>query len=460
MTRIDRDVPRSVVSDIGWPAVPEVNAAALLALQYQLAQSQWWPPEVLQAHQRGQLTQLLAHALSSVSAYAQRWREAGIAPTVPALLEAWNDLPILQRRELRAAGDMFRSRRVPREHGALTKVQTSGSTGTPITAYGTQVTAVFWSAFTLREHLWQGRDLSGRFAAIRPEGSLEPGRGRRRSGWGPATDTVYRCGDSFLLSSRTDIPTQADWLREVDPHYLLSLPSNLIALARHCRDHGDVMPALREVRSYGEVVSDELRDICRAVWNVPVKDMYSAQEIGYMALQCPQHTHYHVMGEGVLLEVLDAAGRACAPGEVGRVVVTNLHNFALPLIRYEVGDRVILGEACSCGRGLPVIQRVLGRHRNMLTLPDGRKAYPSFPAEIWSDVAPIQQLQLLQKTPTRIVAKLVVTRALRDDEASGFVRRLRERFGHPFVIDLQYVDHIARSACGKYEDFISEIAEE
>lgn len=459
MTRIDREIPRSAVSGLDWPAVPDAHAAGMLALQQQLAQSQWWPPEILHARQRMQLTQLIEHALATIPAYAARWRSAGLPLQATALLEAWQEIPILERSELRAAGAAFVSQRVPPEHGALTKVQTSGSTGTPITGYGTRVTALFWRAFTLREHLWQRRDLAGRFAAIRPEGSLEPGRGRRIAGWGPATDAVYRCGDSFMLSSRTDVPTQAAWLSEVDPHYLLSLPSNLIALARHCREHAIALPALREVRSYGEVAGDELRRICREVWEAPVKDMYSAQEVGYMALQCPDHAHYHVMSEGVLLEVLDDAGRACAPGEVGRVVVTTLHNFAMPLIRYEVGDRAELGAPCPCGRGLPVIKRVLGRHRNMLTLPNGSQAYPSFPAEIWDDIAPIRQLQLAQTSRTRIEARLVAARHLTPLEAETFMRRLQARFGHPFDIVLRYLESIPRASSGKYEDFISEIVD-
>lgn len=456
---IDQEIPRSAVTGLDWPALPDVRAAGMLALQQQLQQSQWWPPEVLHRQQQAQLSQLLAHAAATVPAYAQRWRAAGVARDVPALLEAWQDLPVVTRSDLRAAGETYLSARPPREHGSLSKVQTSGSTGTPITAYGTGITRFFWRAFTLRDHLWQRRELAGRFAAIRPEGSLQPGHGRRAAGWGPATDAVYRCGDSFMLNSRTDIGAQAAWLRTADPHYLLSLPSNLIALARHCREHTITLPALREVRSYGEVAGDELRAVCRSVWNVAVKDMYSAQEIGYMALQCPQHEHYHVMSEGVVLEVLDAAGRACPPGQPGRVVVTSLHNFAMPLIRYEVGDHAVLDGPCACGRGLPVIRRVLGRHRNMLTLPDGRQAYPSFPAEIWADIAPIRQLQLVQTARDRIRARLAATRTLSDAEAAAFVQRLQERFGYPFVIELEYRDHIPRSAGGKYEDFVSEIAD-
>ena len=110
-------------------------------------------------------------------------------------------------------------------------------------------------------------------------------------------------------------------------------------------------------------------------WGVPLSDMYSGREVGYLALQCPQHDHYHVMSEGNFLEVLGDDGRPCQPGETGRVVVTTLHNYVMPLIRYEIGDFAEVGEPCPCGRGLPVLTRILGRQQNMLTLPTGESRW-------------------------------------------------------------------------------------
>jgi phenylacetate-CoA ligase len=94
-------------------------------------------------------------------------------------------------------------------------------------------------------------------------------------------------------------------------------------------------------------------------WGVPVIFIYSRAEIGVMALQCPQNDHLHVQSENVRLEVLDDDNMPCQPGETGRVVVTPLHNYQTPLVRYEIGDYAEVGEACSCGRGLPVLIRIL-----------------------------------------------------------------------------------------------------
>ena len=93
-----------------------------------------------------------------------------------------------------------------------------------------------------------------------------------------------------------------------------------------------------------------------------VVDIYSCTEAGYLAFSCPEQGNLHVQAESVIVEVLDRAGKPCAPGEEGEVVVTPLLNFAMPLIRYAVGDRAVVGEPCACGRGLPTLKTV-GRSR-------------------------------------------------------------------------------------------------
>lgn len=455
--RVRPPIPKSAVPGIHWPALPDPNASAMLAVQYQLNQSQWLPENILQERQSIQLRAILAHAFDSVPHYKEHFIAAGLASVQPFSLEIWRDIPFLSRSEIQVAGDNLISNNIPQGHTKLGKTMTSGSTGKPITAYTTDITRFFWQVFTLREHLWQKRNFNAKFAAIRPEGKLEPGKGTSMPGWGPATDVAYKTGPSVILNSRTDIATQAKWLQKEDPAYFLSLPSNIITLARYCDEHKITIPGINEIRTYGEICSTEVRDVCKTVWNAPVKDMYSAQEVGYIALQCPEHEHYHIQSENLLVEVLDDDNVPCKPGQTGRIVITTLHNYAMPLIRYEQGDYAEVGEACPCGRGLPVLKRILGRHRNMLTLPDGNKHYPSFPAECWATIGGIRQIQLIQEDLQNITANLVTDKPLNSAEERNFTEILHDRFRHPFKIKLKYLESIPRSKNGKYEDFISRI---
>ena len=327
----------------------------MLAMQFQLARSQWWSQQRLQAAQLSQLSALLVHAFDTVPFFRHRFAATGF----DARNFSWSDffrLPLLSRAEAQQADRELLTTQLPTDHAPMTEGYTSGSTGTPVHFFSTGVEHFFRHAITLREHLWHRRDLRGKLAAIRPD--VDAGDGH---GWGPSTDAVYETGPGYLLNIATPVRRQVEWLVERNPDYLFSHASNLHALALEFID-GHARPgSLKQVISTGEVVTPELRAACREAWDVGLADMYSAQEVGYIALQCPDHEHYHVQAESVLVEVLDEQGRACAPGAIGRVVVTTLHNFAMPLIRYDIGDYEEVGEACSCGRGLPVLRRILGR---------------------------------------------------------------------------------------------------
>jgi phenylacetate-coenzyme A ligase PaaK-like adenylate-forming protein len=127
-----------------------------------------------------------------------------------------------------------------------------------------------------------------------------------------------------------------------------------------------------------EVLDPSMKEDCERHWGAPVVNSYSAKEIGAIALQCPEHGRMHIQSESLLVEILDETGRACGPGEIDRMVISDLHNFAMPLILYEIGDYAEMGEPCPCGRGLPVLQRVLGRTRNRVRLPSDAYIWPRF----------------------------------------------------------------------------------
>jgi phenylacetate-CoA ligase len=138
-------------------------------------------------------------------------------------------------------------------------------------------------------------------------------------------------------------------------------------------------------------------------------------------------------------------------------VVTTLHNFAMPLIRYEIGDYAEVGKPCECGRGLPVLNRILGRQRNMLVFPDGEKRWPVFGINDLAQDLPFVQYQFIQKKPNLLEARLVVERILNKDEEARFINSVHQYLNYPFSIEFTYLDNIPRSKGGKFEDFISEV---
>jgi phenylacetate-CoA ligase len=212
------------------------------------------------------------------------------------------------------------------------------------------------------------------------------------------------------------------------------------------------------VRTLGETLSRETRARCRELWKAPVIDVYSAQEVGVIAIECPESGLYHVQSESLIVEVLDAEGHACEPGQVGRVVVTDLHNFAMPLLRYAIGDRAEVGPACPCGRGLPTLTRVLGRERNMVVLPDGSRHWPLVGLHEYRRIAPVVQYQLAQRSSQLVELRLVTETPLSPEQELELAAVVQRSLGHPFEVSFRYFEGALPPATGgKFEEFVSEL---
>lgn len=448
------------MNDSPRPAIPGKAASAMLALQHQLEQSQWWDAQQILHHQLSQLGPLLAHAYRTVPFYRDHYHVNAFQPQAVLTPDNWGNVPIVTRKQIQEAGASMISQAIPASHGKTHSITTSGSTGMPITVSATEVSNFFWRAFTLREHLWHGRDFQGKMAVIRrvaPTQALPP-HGEMHLGWGASVNMVYPSGQLALLNITASVDQQLAWLQQQNPSYIFTYPSNLLALAHRSMQAGASLTNLKEVRTLGEIVGADIRAACKKAWGVPLVDQYSCQEAGYLALQCPDHEHYHLQAENSFVEILNEENQPCAPGEIGRVVVTTLHNYATPLIRYDIGDYAQVGEPCACGRGLPVITRILGRVRNMLVLPSGESRWPLVGSDNYRHIAPISQFQLIQHAPDQIEVKLVMPRKLTPIEEPALSDMICDSLGYPFRLTYTYVEHIARSAGGKHEDFISKVS--
>jgi len=451
----DATIPRSVLTGIRWPAVADPPAALALAMQFQFARSERLATTELEACQLAQLEHLLAHAFHTTGFWYERLRLARYWPGM-RITRAWlRTIPVLTRAELQTGYDALKSTRVPPEHGQHYSGDTSGSTGTPVRIVSTDVSALIYRSLTLREYRWHARDFHGKLLAIRAAAQTQT-----FNSWGSGIDTVYDTGPAVVLSPQLGVDTLLTRLVDEDPDYLVTNPSMVRELALETLRTGRRPARLRQVRCVGETLHEDLREIVMQAWEVPVADTYSAVETGYLGLQCPEHVHYHVPAEAVWLEVLDDHGNPCRAGQIGRVVVTPLHNFAMPLIRYEIGDYAEPGEACDCGRTLPVLRRIVGRRRNMCTLPDGRRIWPVFGARQLRALAPVKQFQIIQKTRTLIEARICAARALSAEERAVLAERMSQRLGADPTLEVRIVEvpSIERKPGEKYEDFVSEVS--
>lgn len=449
---------------ISWPLLPnasEITPQTLAACVNELGGFERLPVTEVTSAQLAQLGLLVSWCMekvpylrNSINAFAGDLR-GGMTS------EMWHSLPVLERPTLQELEQELLAA-PPAGHGRTADVQTSGSTGRPVRVRKTEFSSLLGALLILREHEWHRRDYRGTLASLRwfPDGVNTYPKGGNWPSWqGPIAALHEKTGSSHALATTASVDQQVEWLGRVQPNYLMLYPSLIPELIHECSRQDVVLSGLRELMTFGEHLDPTFRELCREAWGAPIKDVYSAVEVGCIAIQCPEHEHYHVQSENVFLEILRDDGSPCDVGEVGRVVVTPLHAFAMPLIRYAIGDYAELGEPCSCGRTLPVLKRILGRARNIVITPEGRSFWPRMGQLFYSRILPIKQFQVVQKTLSQLEVRLVAERRGTPDEEAALRSLIVSRMGYPFEIAIAYVDDIPRGSTGKFDDFKSELAE-
>lgn len=444
------DSYRSTVPGLVWPPLVEGTGALLLAWVARLEESEWLPAATIATHQRAQLGVLAQHCAAHSSAFAARLRVAGLEPADLARPGGLQRLPPLTRRDLQHGDGLFCGT-VPESHLPLGENSTSGSTGEPVTVRRTTLNQLGWMGSSLRDHRWQRRDAALRLAGMSAHNHAIV----RRPDWGSPHALVYRTGPAIMLPTAMDLPDLIAELEAFQPEVLVVYPTILAELLDTVGRPGHALASVRHLRCMSEVVHPDLRDRVRALLGLTLEDAYTSMECGFIALNCPSGDGYHVMAETHLVEVVDEAGQPCRPGEMGRVLVTDLHNFATPLIRYEIGDYAVVGGPCTCGRGLRRLERIVGRERNLVCHPNGHRCWPFVGYKRYRTVAPVRQYQLVQHDLQTIEMRLVVERALTSGEEAALRAVVQESLGHPFAIALSYhADRLKPGPSGKTEEFV------
>ncbi|MEP6669162.1 MAG: AMP-binding protein, partial [Chthoniobacter sp.] len=433
--------------------------AAIVNCYRQLDASQWWTPEMLRQWQFTELARLVEHARQHVPFYADALKGLRTDSTGAIDEDAWKSLPILTKEHVRADPGAFRARQLSPGTNVFSQWGT-GSTGIPIEVVTTLPQWQLFHAVKLRLLQWHDCDPHGKLCEILPFSQLRPGSPvQRLLQWGGAVGALLKTGEVARMKLISELPAQLAFLEAEKPEYLLTFPSHLQLLLRAFRKTGKRLPSLRMVRTLSECLDPYLWTECQEVLGVPLVDTYGATECGYLGVQCPEQHHYHVQSEGNLVEVLAPDGSLCGPGETGRVVVTPLHALAMPLLRYDLGDLAEVGEPCACGRGLPVLTRIHGRMRDMLTLPSGRKISGSIllGPRVFASMPVVARYQIVQKKRQELEVRIVADRALEDAESQQIIQRLVDQIGADFAIRVVEVDDIPRLPSGKSRDFVSEI---
>jgi len=395
---------------------------------------------------------ILKHAYENVSFYHKKFRKAGIKPDD---IKSFSDLykvPFTTKSEIQASPfEDIVARNV--NIGRCVKTTTSGSTGIPLTVVSDEIAEDFGFAVWARATFENGlRPLRDRMAIIRHP-RFQDGR-----------DLIGMLGVNrrIRISVFDNVERQLRILEDFKPDVIKGYSSSMAILANFCKKKVvGVKPRL--VFTGADLLTRKNRELISSAFECEVFDYYGCIEFNQLAWECNEHMGYHINIENVVLEFIKD-GEAVAPLEQGEIVCTGLVNYAMPLIRYRLGDVGIpLNEQCSCGRTLPLMKMIEGRIDDFLTTLDGRVISgqifsENYPFENWEKEG-IKHFRVIQEKRDKLTIKLAVREDVFNpvpvlEKAS---RKLKELFGEGMNIEFQIVDEIEKDPSGKIRIAISRV---
>jgi phenylacetate-CoA ligase len=327
----------------------------------------------------------------------------------------------------------------------LLRVRTSGSSGEPFTIRRTWLEDKVQYLVRLRAFRMLGIGPRDRIAVVgltgRP-GSGDPkylGRALQALG-------IHRKQKIDALQEPDAVLRQ---LAELRPEVVIGFPGMLDRLTAPELEplRADVRPRL--LLTGGEVLTAAMRARLRRAFGASVLESYASHEAPLMAASCPHGPDLHVADDGVALELL-RDGRPVLPGQPGEVVVTNLHAYAMPFIRYRLGDLATRGDVCSCGQPFSTLGAIQGRMLDYFPLPDGRLLHPYeiVGRLVWSPSDWIRRYQLVQERTDRIVLRVVASGSP-SERVAELVGAVRPLLGPGVEFAVELVDEIPPTAGGK-----------
>ena len=421
--------------------------------------TQFLSPEEIKQLAWTRLLHILNHAYTNIPYYRDAWDKVGVKPRDIQTESDLLRIPLLEKTDVQHNLERLVDPNFPKDKMAID--QTGGSTGTPVKYYVSKDRRCSRTAATMRHDRWAGHDIGY------PMGSL----------WGAARDmpkpsTKAKIRDTIIpnmpMFNSAVLTEEAcleynETLKKYRPPVVLAYASSLGNFARILKRLGIEAYQPKGVITSAETLDPEDRKIIEEVCGCKVFNRLGCREVSVIASECEKHDGLHIMGEGLYVEILKN-GKHAAPGELGEIVVTDMLNLPMPLIRYRLKDTAAWKEGtCSCGRGLPRISEIAGRIASFLVTADGQLCSGTLlTATIVSYRPTLGQIQMIQTEIGKITYKVAVGNESNfSQEDRDYLREKTSLYlGKETVIDYEFVDHIPHEPSGKYLFSKSTIADQ
>lgn len=380
------------------------------------------------------LRQILKYAYKNVAFYHQQFNMAKVKPSDIKSVKDLQKIPMLTKTEVQEKFTSLIARGISIDECA--KEETSGSTGIPLTVIAKKEDSYVLKANELRHYVENGGSLiRDKFVLLGlrrlPKKRTNLGSFLERLG-------IFR---SIRMSILDPIEDVFDRLVSFKPDVIKAFPSFLLLLARELEKKGHMIHP-KFIWANGELLDPKSRKLINSAFGGELLDGYACVETGYVAWECTEHAGYHINTDMVVTEFVKD-GEHVTSGENGEIILTPLWNYAMPLIRYRIGDiGTPTNEVCPCGRGLPLMKVVEGRLEDFIVLPSGRIISPVVTLSFFENVEGIREYRVIQERTDLFTVQIVLREGYRDDINSQLRDRFVEGLGENVKLKIEIVDAI------------------
>ncbi|WP_079527275.1 phenylacetate--CoA ligase family protein [Halobacillus hunanensis] len=415
-------------------------------------QSQWNSQQQLVSSQFTQLMGLLNHVYDHVPYYSRYMRRKGFKPNDFTSLEDLSKLPIVDKGEIKLHKKEMVTNNI--ETYDASEKRTGGSTGEPLTYFVPKLShSLMWA------NLWRGWSVTGYQPgdkiAVLAGGSLLSGFDVKRklyyflNNWIPFS--------SYNMSENT-MNSYMRKLKKGKVKFLYGYSSSTYELANFMIKKGETIQ-LNGVITTSEVLLPHYRTAIEKAFQCKVFDQYGANDGGVTAFECEQHQGLHIGMERCYVEIVDEEGNPVPEGVEGRILLTDLSNYAMPFIRYEVGDYgAIITKPCSCGRGLIRFTHIKGRQQEFIYAAGNRKVHGGFFSTTFRQYEAVEQFQVIQDKAGEVLIKL----KLSDLDFKQRIERVRQNLVEQAELNKVYIeitDNFEKTKGGKHKFVINNVSE-
>ena len=438
-----------------YPLQERLLQRPTMAYLADLERTQWLSRQEIEALQERKLAQLLRLASRYCPWHTKRLEQVGLKPEqCEALsLRSLQEIPTMTKEDIRAHAEHMMWREVP---GGAHAYNTGGSSGAPLKFHFGRWRQASDAAGRIRARRWWGVDLGDREVYL----------------WGAPvelgkTDRIKTIRDRLLNQlvlnafemSKSNMDEYLDAIEAYDPSCIYGYASSIALLAAHAslQRRNPHLRSLKVVCTTGEPLYPHQRELIARVFKAGIANEFGSRDVGFTAHETP-NGQMLLMSESIVLEVLMENGRPAQTGELGEAVVTGLCSDAQPFIRYRTGDMVRMAdELCKAGRGLHVIQEVMGRTTDFVVRADGTIMHALALIYVLRGVTGIAQFKVIQHGIQDMEVQIVADSQWQEVYRREIVSGLQARLGTEVKISISLVDSIALEASGKYRYVVSHV---